>query len=283
MFRTTPRRPLLFAVLAAFATIIGVLSFAAPAQAVQSPRLTTTVTVSCSPATVEAGKSTTCTAFVNGSATGRPRGIVNFYSSRQSGFASSGCSLVLNTAPGAPVNQSTCSQTYTPTGAGFATRKDTITAQYPLQSSGTVGDPLAPTFRAGSGQTQVSVPAAGSSKKTPNIVLNCPDPIPAGSPGTCSVTLESKEFATTPPSGTVTFKSSRPKGMNSGNSTCTLVLSFPGGAGAPPSSSCGMTYIPPDIGYSTRVDTITATYEGDETYGKVTATDSFGVPKAGAA
>jgi hypothetical protein len=44
-----------------------------------------------------------------------------------------------------------------------------------------------------------------------------------------------------------------------------------------------MTYIPPDIGYSTRVDTITATYEGDETYGKVTATDSFGVPKAGAA
>jgi hypothetical protein len=81
----------------------------------------------------------------------------------------------------------------------------------------------------------------------------------------------------------VTFKSSRPKGMNAGNSTCTLAFSFPGGGTTLPSSSCGMTYIPPDAGYPTRIDTITATYEGDGTYGKVTATASFGVPKAGAA
>ena len=279
MFRTTHRRPLLFAVLAAFATIIGVLTFATSAQSATS-RLPTKVTVSCSPSTVEAGTSTTCTAFVDGSATARPTGIVHFYSSRQSGFASSGCFLTLNTAPGAPANQSTCSKTYTPTGAGFATRKDTITAQYPLQSVVFGGA----TFRAGSGQTQVSVPAAGSSKETPDITLTCPDPIPAGSPGVCRVSLSPFTLNTDPPSGTVTFKSSRPKGMNASNSTCTLAPDFPGGGGPQIlSSSCSMTYIPPDAGYPTRVDTITATYEGDGSWGKVTATASFGVPKPGAA
>ena len=277
MSHPTPRRQLVLAVLAAFATIIGVLSFAAPAQSATS-RLPTKVTVSCSPSTVEAGKSTTCTAFVDGSATARPRGVVNFYSSRQSGFASSACFLVLNTAPGAPVNQATCSKTYTPSGAGFATRKDTITAQYPLQSVVFGGG----AFRAGSGQTQVSVPAAGSSKLTPTIRLACSDPIPAGSPGTCSVTLESKDLIQLPPTGTVTFKSSRPKGMNSSNSTCTLQLGIQE-VGQLPRTSCSMTYIPPDAGYPTRVDTITATYEGDGAWGKVTATASFGVPKAGAA
>jgi hypothetical protein len=231
---------------------------------------------------VPAGTATTCTAKVNGSSTARPKGVMTFTSSRGSGFPTTKCSLVLNTAPGAPANQGTCSVQYTPPGAGFDTRKDTITAQYtPGRLGFTLGSGFEEGFRAGSGQTQVSVPS--SLKPKPTMDLSCSDPTPAGSTGYCTLLV----YNTTPvdisdyPTGTVKFTSTRPKGMNAGNSTCTLTTHD--GIITPPYSDCTISYIPPDTGYPSRVDTITATYQGDGRYGSATDSFGIGVPKAAGA
>jgi hypothetical protein len=264
-------------VLAALALVVGALTLAAP-PAGASVRHLTILTVSCLPNPVEDDKNTTCTVKVNGTATDRPTGIVGFTSSRGSGFSpKASCTLAPNTQTGAPVNQAICSVQYNPPGVGTTTRKDVITAQY-LGLRGLGGDPK---FRTASRQTTVSVTAAGSSKPKPTIDLFCNDPIPAGTPGTCNVVLEdlTPDDLFDSPTGTVTFKSSRPKGMNAGNSSCTLVHSTPTGIGQRPYSSCSMTYIPPDAGYPTRVDTITANYAGDADNGSATESFNFSVPK----
>lgn len=275
---STPRRSLQLAVPAVLALVVGALVWSAP-PAGASVRHITILTVSCSPDPVEDDKTTTCTVKVNGTATDRPTGVVGFSSSRGSGFSpKASCTLAPNTQPSAPVNQAICSVQYDPPGVGTTTRKDVITAQY-LGIRGLGGDPK---FRTASRQTTVGVTAAGSSKEKPNMELYCDDPIPAGTPGTCTVRLEdpTPDDLFDSPKGTVTFKSSRPKGMNAGNSSCTLVHQIPTGLGEFPYSRCTMSYTPPDAGYPTRVDTITATYAGDAEHGSATDSFNFSVPKA---
>ncbi len=108
---------------------------------------TTTTTVACAPNPVVTGNATTCTANVNGVG-GIPSGAVSFGTGGTGNFAGAPCTLN-GTAP----PNDTCSVTYTPTGAGSATRSDTITATY-------AGDS---TFATSNGVTGVAVSAAPGS------------------------------------------------------------------------------------------------------------------------
>lgn len=211
------------------------------------------ISVSCSPNPIVAGGQTTCTAITGNSDYPVPEGFVGFKSSRGGQFAE--CEL-----QGEPFTSvSFCNVLYKPEGNGFASRKDTITA----------GHTNIVHSRKGSATTKVGV-LNSPPKPTPDISVVCPGTIVAGQSDSCSVAVVATNGGATP-SGTVTFKSTRPTGF--GVKTCTLAPAIPGIA------ECSLTYTPTGAGYPSRVDTITGNYPGDQNWGPAEASDTTEVPK----
>jgi hypothetical protein len=279
------RRPALLSMALAALTAAGLMSVTSPAQA-DDPTVGSSIFVRCGTGTVVAGNSVTCTALVkkndspywsrriNGAT---PTGTVTFSSSRNSGFATPVCTLVPTPPEFGNDAAATCGVTYTPAGAGFATRVDYITGKY-------AGDA---NFYPRAKNTALKVPAVPPPPK-PEIELTCQDPIVSGSSGNCHVVVKGHTFGPSGPGpdqnglpdGTVTFKSSRPKGFSTGPSSCTLTLAQPNTVPVPSMTSCDITYKPVDPGYPSRVDTITATYTGEtgEWSPSNPATYNIGVP-----
>src|SRR3989449_1214367 len=192
----------------------------------------TITAVSCSPASVQVGQSTTCTASVSDTSPGTtsaPSGTVGFTSSGLGSFAGAPCNLVA-------VNSTTaiCNATYTP--SGISARTDTITGTYTPSASDTVHNASSGTFLLDVTIAPLNPTSTSVSCTPSNIVVNqvttCTAAVTDTSPGTLIT-----------PSGTVTFTP---------NGSCTL-------SGSAGTASCSTNITPTAAGTLG----VTTNYNGD--------------------
>src|SRR2546426_3461377 len=196
---------------------------------------TTSTTIVCSPASVQIGQSSTCTASVKDTSPGTPStpaGTVDFTNGGGS-FTGTPCSL-------GAVNSTTanCSASYAPSGT--SARTETITGTYtPAQSD---------TFHDGSlGTFPLSVIVAGL-HSTSTSVSCLPSTVDVNQATSCTATIrDTQTSGATAPTGTVTFT---PGG------TCTL------GNPSGPSASCSVNVTPTAAGPMS----VSARYNGDSTH-----------------
>ena len=201
----------------------------------------TDTSVSCVPGTVVVNQSTTCTATVSDQDAGQkswPQGTVTFGNGGASGtFGGNPCTL---TQVGA-TSTSSCSVTYTPTGADSGTHA--ITATY----SGS------PTHETSSGTFGLGV-----GKRSTTTAVSCSPLVnQVGTTSNCTATVTDTEAAGTalPPAGTVTFTFVN---STSGTTTSSCTLS-PAGAAA---SSCTVSY----SSAGPAVVTVSAAYGGSNVH-----------------
>jgi len=196
----------------------------------------TITAVSCSPASVQVGQSTTCTASVSDTSPGTtsaPSGTVGFTSSGLGSFAGAPCNLVA-------VNSTTaiCNATYTP--SGISARTDTITGTYTPSASDTVHNASSGTFLLDVTIAPLNPTSTSVSCTPSNIVVN--------QVTTCTAAVtDTSTLGAVAPTGTVTFT---PSGS--------CALSSPSGA----SASCSVNITPTATGTLT----VSATYGGDPTH-----------------
>jgi hypothetical protein len=205
----------------------------------------TTTAVGCSPSSVQAGTSSTCTLTVTDTAvTGAttPTGNVSLTSDTTGGSIGSGgvCTLVMLNP-----TQASCQITYTPGQVGDG-------------SHGLTGDYLADSSHEPSqGTTSVGVTV----HPTSTTVSCAPSSVPYGSPTTCTATVaDTATTGKTTPTGDLNFDSDTTGGTFSSGGTCTL-------APVPMSSSaasCHLTYTPGQVGDGSHL--VTGSYEGDSTH-----------------
>jgi Ca2+-binding RTX toxin-like protein len=212
----------------------------------------TSTSVSCSPATVIFGQSTTCTATVTDTAAGTastPSGAVRFGSSDPGSFSGSPCTL---SGSGASAS---CSVTYT---------QNAVDSGSPTITAGYGGDTIHATS---SGSQTVTVVGHPTSTK-----VSCsPDSVNVGHSSTCTATVtDTTSGMVSTPSGTVSFSSSGPGGFS--GSPCTL-----SGSGA--SASCSVIYTPSAVGSGPH--TISGGYGGDATHAGSNGSQSVAVTAAG--
>src|SRR3989449_4403420 len=196
----------------------------------------TITAVSCSPASVQVGQSTTCTASVSDTSPGTtsaPSGTVGFTSSGLGSFAGAPCNLVA-------VNSTTaiCNATYTP--SGISARTDTITGTYTPSASDTV-------HNASSGTFLLDVTIAPLNPTSTSVSCT-PSNIAVNQVTTCTAAVtDTSTLGAVAPTGTVSFT---PSGS--------CALSSPSGA----SASCSVNITPTATGTLT----VSATYGGDPTH-----------------
>lgn len=165
-----------------------------------------TTSVSCSPPSMVAGSSSTCTATVTGAS---PTGTVTWNSSSATGGFSSGGTCTLASG--------SCFVDYTDTAPGAAI----ITATYGGDASNT-----------GSSDSVGLAVTLRSSSTT----VSCAKPFHRGAPITCTATVvDTSPGAPITPSGTVTFSANRAGSFSS--ATCTL-------SGSGGTASCAVTFAP---------------------------------------
>ncbi len=210
-------------------------------------RATSTV-ISCSPASVQVGQSSTCTASVKDTSQGTPStpaGTVDFTNGGGS-FTGTPCSL-------GAVNSTTanCSVSYTPSGT--SARTETITGTYtPAQSD---------TFHNGSlGTFPLSIIVTGLHSTSTSV--NCtPSNVDVNQATSCTATIrDTLTSGATAPTGTVTFT---PGG------TCTL--GNPSGS----SASCSVNVTPTTAGPMS----VSARYNGDSTHATSSGSTTINVNK----
>lgn len=209
----------------------------------------TSTSLVCSPASLQVGSTSKCTATVTDTASGTsvtPTGPVNFASTGPGTFSPSSCTLA------GSGSSSSCSVTYSPTGAGT----DTITTAY-------AGDSV----HSGSSGT-FSLVVSTAIRSTSTSVTCSPSSLQVGYSTACTATVTDTASGTSiTPTGAVSFVSSGPGTFSP--SSCTL-------AGTGASSACSVAYSPTASG----TDTITATYGGDSVhYG---SSNSFSLAVSGA-
>jgi YVTN family beta-propeller protein len=192
----------------------------------------TSTTLSCAPASVMVGTSTTCTATVSNVTT--PTGAVSFSSSGVGSLGGNPCTL------SGSGSSASCSVSYTPSAVGPGSH--TITATYAGDSAHT----------GSSGSAAVTV----TPRPTSTVVTCSPNSIQAGGGTTTCTGTVTDTAAGTPsaPQVTITFSSSNGSGTFAGN-PCTLTP-LTGNT----QSSCQVTY----SATKASTDTITATYNGDD-------------------
>jgi len=199
---------------------------------VQTVIRSTSTSLVCSPASLQVGSTSKCTATVTDTASGTsvtPTGSVTFASTGPGTFSPSSCTLA------GSGSSSSCSTAYSPTGAGT----DTITTSY-------AGDSV---HSGSSGTFALVVSTAIRSTSTS---LTCsPSSLQVGYSTVCTATVKDTASGTSvTPTGTVSFVSSGPGTFSP--SGCAL-------AGAGASSACSVAYSPTGSG----TDTITGNYGGD--------------------
>jgi adhesin/invasin len=207
------------------------------------PAHTTATSVKCSPTSLLAGQSTTCTATVKDEATSgatAPEGTVAFKTSGEGSFEGT-CAL-----KSATTSASSCSVTYKPSEATKQPeRTDTITAEYEGDESHetSVGTTTVTVIRHATGTTVSCIPAS----------------LVAGGSTKCTATVEDKATSgATTPTGSVAFKTGGSGSFN--EASCAL-------AGSGATASCEVTYTPSATPKEPeRTDTISAEYEGDEAH-----------------
>src|SRR6266581_5237828 len=214
-----------------------------------SKRITST-TIICSPASVQIGQSSTCTASVKDTSPGTPgtpAGTVSFTTKGGRGsFSSSPCSLLAVNSTNA-----SCNVSYTPSGT--KARTDTITGTY----SPAVSD----TLHNGSSGTFSLVVTKGGLHPT-STTINCtPSTVVVDQSASCIATVtDTSSSSATAPTGTVAFT---PGG--------TCILGGPSGA----SASCSVIVIPTSSGTLS----ISASYSGDSTHSASSGSSSLAVNK----
>src|SRR2546426_1948293 len=212
-------------------------------------RRTTSTTIVCSPASVQIGQSSTCTASVKDTSQGTPgtpAGTVGFTTKGRGSFGGSPCSLL-----GINSTNASCNVSYTPSGT--KARTDTITGTY----SPAVSD----TLHNGSSGTFSLVVTKGGLHPT-STTINCtPSTVVIDQTASCNATItDTSSSSATAPTGTVAFT---PGG------TCTL--GSPSGA----SASCSVSVIPTSSGTLS----ISASYAGDSTHSASSGSSSLAVNK----
>jgi len=211
-------------------------------------RRTTSTAIICSPASVQIGQSSTCTASVKDTSPGTPStpaGTVSFTNGGGS-FTGTPCSL-------GAVNSTTanCSVSYAPSGT--SARTEAITGTYtPAQSD---------TFHDGSlGTFPLSVIVAGL-HSTSTSVSCTPSNVDVNQATSCTATIRDTQMSgATAPTGTVTFT---PGG------TCTL--GNPSGS----SASCSVNVTPTVAGPMS----VSARYNGDSTHATSSGSTTINVNK----
>src|SRR5216117_37624 len=206
------------------------------------PPHSTSTTVDCSPASVQAGSATSCTANVTDTSSSptTPTGTVNFTTNSTGNFTPSpGCTL----APGATADTATCTVTYTPTVVGH----HLITGNY-------AGDS---THDTSSGSFTLEVTSVPPHSTTTSVTC-LPGSVQAGTPTTFTATVtDTSASGATTPTGTVSFTTRATGTFTQGNS-CTLAEIITGTA------SCSVTYNPGVSAHGNHI--ITGNYAGDSTH-----------------
>ncbi|OLB45857.1 hypothetical protein AUI07_06435, partial [archaeon 13_2_20CM_2_53_6] len=156
-------------------------------------RATSTTIINCTPASINFGSSTVCTALVNDTDIGTgiiPTGTVAFTSSGTGTFIDSPCTLSLPAGSVVPI--ATCEVTYTPTGT--TARTDTITASYSAD----------PSHDTSTGTFPVNVETIPLDPTTTTVSCT-PNPVTIGQPSACTATVTDTFTTPTTPTGTVSF------------------------------------------------------------------------------
>jgi len=213
-------------------------------------RRTTSTAIICSPASVQIGQSSTCTASVKDTSPGTPStpaGTVSFTTKGGRGsFSSSPCSLLAVNSTNA-----SCNVSYTPSGT--KARTDTIT--------GTYSPGVSDTLHNGSSGTFSLVVTKGGLHSTSTIISCTPSTVVIDQTASCNATVtDTSSSSATAPTGTVAFT---PGG------TCNL--GSPSGA----SASCSVNVIPTSSGTLS----VSASYSGDSTHSASSGSSSLTVNK----
>ena len=213
---------------------------------------TSDVTVTCSPATLLAQQTSTCTATVTnpaGPAAGAPTGTVSFTATTGTFAGAANCALSGTGASAA------CSVSYSPASVGSGSQ--TVTASYS-------GDTV---YASGAATTTLGVQA-----RPVSVAVACsPGAVTAGSQSVCTATVkDTTGGAASSPSGTVSFTTGG--GGSFGSGSC--ALSGPAG-----SSSCTTTYTPA-ASAATGTQSISVSYGGDGVFGTGSSSTGLGVTAA---
>jgi len=172
-------------------------------------RPTSTTITSCTPASINFGSATMCTALVNDTDIGIgiiPTGTVAFTSSGPGTFIGSPCTLSQQVA--------TCQVTYTPTGT--TARTDTITASYSGDAS----------HDTSTGTFPVNVETVPLDTTTTTVSCT-PNPVTIDQLSTCTATVTDTIAAPTTPTGTMSFTPGGVctlAGVNSSSATCSISI-----------------------------------------------------------
>ncbi|HEY5987176.1 MAG TPA: Ig-like domain repeat protein, partial [Streptosporangiaceae bacterium] len=192
---------------------------------------TTSTQVTCSPASLSSGSSTSCTAKVTDTSArtaSTPGGTVQWTSSGAGSFDHTACTL----------SGGSCSASFTPSAGG----SPTITGAYQGDSS----------HGASSGQTSLTVT---SIHPTSTSVACSPAAVAVNAATTCTATVsDTGSGGTASPTGTVTFSNGPAAGTFSPAATCVL------GPDSGSTATCQVSYTPA-LG-SEGNQTLTAAYQG---------------------
>jgi hypothetical protein len=218
-------------------------------EAVAINRVTTSTSVSCSPASVAIGQGTSCVATVTGAnaSAGPPTGAVSFTTNGPGAFSATGCQLAGSGAT------ASCAFGYTPSAIGPGTHQ--LTAAYGGDGghAASLGsDPLG----VGDAPTSASIGCS-------------PLSVAVGKATTCTITVTDAASGGPAPTGTVKLAST-----GAGNfSACTLAGQSTGAA------TCQVTYRPANAAASS--PQLTATYGGDGDHFGSSASALLNVPATG--
>ena len=234
--RRNVKVPLCLALAVAMAAVLfGLTGSAVRAQA---PALAPAgVGAGCNPSTTTPNVPVSCFAYVVGTAGGpQPTGTIYFFGPGQKG----------TTNPGAcHFSSAACTFTYTPTGPGSATRKDTITVVYVPDSF--------------YDQTEYKFPVSVRPEPSPGMGLACSAArTTPGVPVTCTGYVNGN--GVTPLNGTMTFSVPSYRGTVTPTTCAVAALA----------KNCHVSYVPTGQGSASRVDTITAKYTGDPRFADAT-------------
>ena len=217
----------------------------------------TKTALSCLPASLAVGGSSTCTATVTDEAgtPSTPRGNVSFSHSNEGVFSPQASCALIASGDG---KTASCQLTYIPTAAGA----HGLTGLYS-------GDEA---HRSSEATSSLSVTAGGGNKDATKATLACnPASLAVGGSSTCTATVTDEAASPSTPRGNFTFSHSN-EGVFSPQASCVLIA-----AGDGKSATCQLIYIP----IATGAHQLTALYSGDEAHTSSEATSSLSVTAGG--
>ena len=233
--RRNVKGPLGLALAAVVAVVLtGVPGSVVPAQG--SAPAPVSVGAGCDPPTTTPNVPASCYAYVAGvPGSPQPTGSVHFWGTKGT------------TSPTACQASSVgCTFTYTPTGAGSATRRDTITVVYV---------PVSPD----EDQVVVKFTVAVRPEPSPVVAMSCQSPTTPGVPVGCTAQVAGN--GKMPLAGELRFSVPAYKGTVTPTTCAVAALA----------KSCHVSYVPTGRGSAARTDAITVKYAGDPRYADATA------------